>query len=61
MEYLMITRDSLIHITEQDLRKKKTTIEDAINDVRRILFEVVAKEETEEFYTDFWNPEQGFC
>lgn len=60
-EYLMITRDSLIHITEQDLRKKKTTIEDAINDVRRILFEVVAKEETEEFYTDFWTPERGFC
>ena len=60
MEYLMITRDNFIYITEADLRKKKTTIEDIIYDIRRVLFEVVAKNETEEFYTDFWTPERGF-
>ena len=60
MEYLMITRDNLIHVTERDLQKKKTTIHKAIDETRRVLFEVVAKEEGAEFYTDFWTPEQGF-
>lgn len=61
MEYLMITRDNFIHVTEQDLRKKKTTIEQVIHDIRRILFEVVAKENGQEIFTDFWTPERGFC
>lgn len=60
-EYLMITRDNFIHVTDKDLAKKKITIEDAIKEVRRVLFEVVAKDESEEFYTDFWTPEQGYC
>ena len=61
MEYLMITRDNFIHVTDKDLSKKKITIEDAIKDVRRVLFEVVAKDESEEFFTDFWCPERGYC
>lgn len=60
MEYLMITRDNLIHVTDTDLLRKNTTIEQAISDVRRVLFEVVAKRTGSEFYTDFWTPERGF-
>lgn len=61
MEYLMITRDNIIHFTDKDLAKKNITIDDAINDVRRVLFEVVAKGESEQFFTDFWTPERGYC
>lgn len=60
-EYLMITRDNFIHFTDKDLAKKKITIDDAIRDVRRVLFEVVAKDESEQFFTDFWTPERGYC
>lgn len=61
MEYLMITRDNFIHVTDKELVRKNTTIDQVINDIRRVLFEVVAKKETDEFYTDFWTPERGFC
>lgn len=60
-EYLMITRDNFIHFTDRDLLKKKTTIEQAITDVRRVLFEVLCKEEGQEVFTDFWTPERGYC
>ena len=60
-EYLMITRDNFIHFTDRDLLKKKTTIEQAIMDVRRVLFEVLCKEEDQEVFTDFWTPERGYC
>ena len=60
-EYLMITCDNFIHFTDKDLAKKKITIDDAIHDVRRVLFEVVAKDESEQFFTDFWTPERGYC
>lgn len=60
MEYLMITRDDFIHVTDKELVRKNTTIDQVINDIRRVLFEVVAKKETDEFYTDFWTPERGF-
>jgi hypothetical protein len=61
MEYLMLTRDNIIHVTDKDLHKKKITIGHAIDDTRRVLFEVVAKEESEEFFRDFWTPERGYC
>ena len=60
-EYLMITRDNFIHMTDKDLHKKKMSIDDAIHSVRRVLFEVVAKREGEEVYTNFWTPERGHC
>lgn len=60
-EYLMITRDNFIHLTDTDLRKKKMGIEDVIHEIRRVLFEVVAKENGQEVFTDFWTPERGFC
>ena len=59
-EYLMITNSSFIHLTDDDLKKKRMSIDVAIDSCRNILFDVVIKRAGEEIYTPFWTPEQGY-
>ena len=59
-EYLMITNSSFIHLTDDDLKKKRMSIDVAIDSCRNILFDVVIKRAGEEIYTTFWSSEQGY-
>ena len=59
-EYLMITTGDFIHLTDDDLKKKRMSIDAAIDSCRKILFDVVIKREGEEVYTSFWSLERGY-
>lgn len=59
-EYLMITNGDFIHLTDEDLKKKRTSIDVAIDGCRKILFEVVVKRPDQEFFTPFWSMERGY-
>ena len=56
----MITAGDFIHLTDDDLKKKRMSIDAAIDSCRKILFDVVIKREGEEVYTPFWSLERGY-
>ena len=56
----MITTGDFIHLTDDDLKKKRLSIDAAIDSCRKILFDVVIKREGEEVYTPFWSLERGY-
>ncbi len=59
-EYLMITTGDFIHLTDDDLKKKRMSIDAAIDSCRKILFDVVVKRPEEDFFVPFWSIERGY-